>query len=124
MGWIQAAVSIYTQPVASLPLANRDADVNGLFIPPDEVVKHTSAEAGGIWLVIEDSVYDVTDFLTAHPGGPEILENFGGQNCTWQFWKFHNKSHLAEWSERLRIGWTNPPTPKYLPPRNLMAKCI
>ena len=31
------------------------------------------------WIVIHNKVYDVTDFLTEHPGGEEAIAVFGGK---------------------------------------------
>lgn len=36
-----------------------------------EVAKHASKTDA--WMVIDGKVYDVTDFLEDHPGGPEIM---------------------------------------------------
>jgi cytochrome b involved in lipid metabolism len=44
----------------------------------EEVSKHTSED--DCWIVIHGKVYDVTDFLDSHPGGPEYLTDFSGGN--------------------------------------------
>lgn len=41
----------------------------------DEVVTHDSADS--CWLVIQGQVYDVTSFVSNHPGGEAILEGCG-----------------------------------------------
>ena len=35
-----------------------------------------------IWVVVFDKVYDVTNFLEEHPGGEEILLEYGGKDAT------------------------------------------
>jgi hypothetical protein len=35
-------------------------------------------------IVIDDKVYDVTNFIDLHPGGTSFFEGFGGASCTWQ----------------------------------------
>ena len=42
-----------------------------------EVAKHNSRES--CWLVIQEQVYDVTDFLEEHPGGPNIILFYAGK---------------------------------------------
>ena len=41
----------------------------------DEVSKHN--QASDCWLVIDNQVYDVTKFVSGHPGGKAILEGCG-----------------------------------------------
>lgn len=41
----------------------------------DEVAKHNSST--DLWLVINDKVYDFTDYLLLHPGGEAIMRNAG-----------------------------------------------
>lgn len=88
------------------------------FINSDEVSRHCSRDKG-VWIVIEDRVYDCTHFLDKfHPGSPETILGFAGKQCTWQFWKFHSKRHLQLWSSSLLIGYTDPPPNPYPePPR-------
>jgi cytochrome b involved in lipid metabolism len=59
-----------------------------------------------LWIIIDDIVYDCTEFIHNHPGGAKVLESFRGSNCTWQFWRFHREKDLAEFGASLRIGRT------------------
>lgn len=36
------------------------------------------------WVIIKGEVYDVTDFLDDHPGGPDIILKYGGKDATHQ----------------------------------------
>ena len=38
---------------------------------PDDVAQHASAS--DCWIIIDGLVYDVTSFLSSHPGGKKIL---------------------------------------------------
>ncbi|CUS10799.1 unnamed protein product [Tuber aestivum] len=104
------------------------------FLEPKVVAKHTSVEAGSIcefwfhmnfkhghllavyinWIVIDGIVYDVTTFPTEHPGGAEIIEYFGGQDCSWQ-------SHLEQFKDKLRIGRAEGLENRWPEPKNYMA---
>jgi hypothetical protein len=35
-------------------------------------------------IVVDEIVYDCTDFLGKHPGGSHIIREFGGRDCSWQ----------------------------------------
>ncbi|GAA5876552.1 hypothetical protein JCM3774_003136 [Rhodotorula dairenensis] len=87
---------------------------NPPLIPPEVVAEHDNSE-DGFWIIVEDRVYDCTNFLDLHPGGPEVFAQFGGKQCTWQFWKWHTKRQLDEWSPALLIGRTYPIPPNPYP---------
>ncbi|KAL8280249.1 hypothetical protein RQP46_007363 [Phenoliferia psychrophenolica] len=86
-----------------------------------EVSAHNSLESG-IWIVIEARVYDVTSFVGIHPGGKEVFTQFAGHACTWQFWLWHSKKHLEEWSSSLLIGRVDQPPPNPYPERKRWIK--
>ena len=44
-----------------------------------EVAKHNSQKS--CWIVLESNVYDVTTFLSLHPGGAGILLKQAGTVC-------------------------------------------
>lgn len=45
----------------------------------EEVAKHNKED--DVWVIIDDLVYDVTDYVPEHPGGDAILNN-AGKDCT------------------------------------------
>lgn len=47
-------------------------------IPLAEVAKHAARE--DMWMVVHGKVYDVTEYLYNHPGGPEILFEQAGES--------------------------------------------
>ncbi|KAG0652359.1 cytochrome b5 [Hyphodiscus hymeniophilus] len=68
-----------------------------------DVSSHKDA-ASGMYIIVDENVYDVTTFVDEHPGGAKILKRVAGKDATKQFWKYHNESVLKKYSERLRIG--------------------
>lgn len=73
-------------------------------IPPHVVTE--SSKSGLLWLVIDDIVYDCTDFTTEHPGGADVLQPFWGTECSWQFRRFHGNDELQKYGRSLRVGRT------------------
>ncbi|TVY29211.1 putative cytochrome b5 [Lachnellula hyalina] len=70
---------------------------------PAEVSTHKDAE-NGLYIIIDQGVYDVTAFIDEHPGGSKILKRVAGKDASKQFWKYHNEGVLKKYSERLRVG--------------------
>ena len=46
----------------------------------EEVARHNTKK--DLWIVIENVVYDVTQWAKKHPGGQKILANVAGQDAT------------------------------------------
>lgn len=69
---------------------NLDVDTKKKGILVEEVQKHSSL-ATGIWVVINGQVYDLTNFITLHPGGAKIILKYAGKNASLIFNKFHAK---------------------------------
>lgn len=57
----------------------------------EEVSYHT--DPSSCWIVINDGVYDVTNFVAEHPGGSEIMLEHAGLDATTVF---HDIGHSAE----------------------------
>ncbi|GAO17145.1 uncharacterized protein UV8b_00357 [Ustilaginoidea virens] len=68
-----------------------------------EVQKHKTA-ADGMWLIVENNVYDITKFLPEHPGGEIVLKRFAGKNATKAFHKYHNEQVLDKYGAKYKIG--------------------
>lgn len=47
-----------------------------------EVAKHDNKKS--CWMVLDSKVYDVTEFLTQHPGGAAVLLKQGGTVSTFR----------------------------------------
>jgi isopentenyl diphosphate isomerase/L-lactate dehydrogenase-like FMN-dependent dehydrogenase/predicted heme/steroid binding protein len=74
-----------------------------------EVAKHNTKE--DCWLAVNGKVYDVTQWLTDHPGGGAIVLLSAGQDATETFTNFHNDSVLGDdgVGARFEIGLLAPP---------------
>jgi cytochrome b involved in lipid metabolism len=89
------------------------------FIPPEEVsskrrpgacsgkTSHSEEEKKDYWIVIDNIVYDCTSFTSEHPGGEQVILSFIGEDCSWQFWRFHGKNEMEQFGKKLRIGRTS-----------------
>lgn len=51
-----------------------------------EVSTRNGKDSELVWIVIKDAVYDVTNYIENHPGGPELVTEYAGTDCT----KFFN----------------------------------
>jgi len=64
--------------------------------------------------VIDSKVYDVTDFVEAHPGGEAVLKQVAGQDATEAFYNLHKQEVLQRY-DNLRIGTIAGETSKVIP---------
>jgi cytochrome b involved in lipid metabolism len=71
-----------------------------------DVVRATKQDPDKFWIVVDDVVYDCSNYIWEHPGGKAVIESFRGENCSWQFWRFHPKTIMQEFGRPLRIGRT------------------
>lgn len=53
-----------------------------------EVRKHNLED--DLWFIVKDKVYDSTDYLPDHPGGPEYIIKHAGEESTLAFYKEHS----------------------------------
>ncbi|KAK3670631.1 hypothetical protein LTR78_009466 [Recurvomyces mirabilis] len=58
----------------------------------------------GLYIIIDNDVYEMGGFVDEHPGGAKILKRVGGKDASKQFWKYHNESVLKKYQARLKIG--------------------
>ena len=76
-----------------------------------EVAKHASADDN--WIIIDDTVYDVSKFARFHPGGRAFVDGVAGQDATKQFYSFHRQDVLRSMAAKYAIGKiADPPTGK------------
>lgn len=59
-------------------------------ISVEEITKHSSAD--DLWLVVDDTVYNVTAFAPEHPGGINILLQYAGGDATKAYSAVHSAS--------------------------------
>ncbi|KAF0764500.1 cytochrome b5-like isoform X2 [Aphis craccivora] len=75
-----------------------------------EVKKYSLAEvaananATNPWIVIDDCIYDVTEFLNDHPGGEEVLLEQAGKDATEEFEDVGHSSDAREVMQKYKIG--------------------
>ena len=71
----------------------------------DEIRTHTSQDS--CWIVLNDKVYDVTPFLSVHPGGKRILLGQAGKDATSMFKAIAHSTFAVEESDKYYIGDVN-----------------
>lgn len=68
----------------------------------EEIAKHNLDS--DCWLIIHDKVVDVTNYLSKHPGGSQILLDYAGKDCTDKFDEIHPDYVLTRFLPQLVIG--------------------
>ncbi|KAM9813858.1 sulfite oxidase, mitochondrial [Neosynchiropus ocellatus] len=70
----------------------------------EEVTKHRSLE-DGVWVTFQGGVYDITDFVSVHPGGSKIMLAAGGAlEPFWSLYAVHNQEHVLEILAEYKVG--------------------
>ena len=59
-----------------------------------EVNAHSTT--GDCWLIIEDSVFDLTSFASSHPGGSELITDHAGSDVTSDFKDVHEMAVIKQ----------------------------
>ncbi|KAN0003874.1 hypothetical protein ACTFIZ_010046 [Dictyostelium cf. discoideum] len=67
-----------------------------------EVAKHCSLNS--LWIIYNDDVFDVTNFVVEHPGGEEVLKGNGGKDATQEFDDVGHSASAISKMQSLRIG--------------------
>ncbi|KAH3684294.1 hypothetical protein WICPIJ_004734 [Wickerhamomyces pijperi] len=79
---LAAAITVSTLSTSSIIQSDSLPELT-----PEEVSKHNTKES--LWVVINGNVYDLTTFLTKHPGGQKVLLKFAGKDATKIFTPIH-----------------------------------
>lgn len=77
----------------------------------DEVAKHNTEE--DLHVIVDHKVYDLSDFVDAHPGGSVVLRQVAGQDATEAFYNLHRQEVLEQYSD-LCIGTVQGETPEVI----------
>jgi len=67
-------------------LRKRQSGTNGVTLA--EVAKHNTAS--DCWIIVDGKVYDVTSWVSKHPGGDAIILAYGGMDATDVYDAFHD----------------------------------
>lgn len=67
-----------------------------------EVSKHNTCD--DLWIVLNNSVYDVTDFWQMHPVNPQYVFKFGGMDATDAFNSAGHSEYAINLCEPMKIG--------------------
>ncbi|XP_007953290.1 sulfite oxidase, mitochondrial [Orycteropus afer afer] len=75
----------------------------------EEVSSHRSPKTG-IWVTLGHEVFDVTEFVDLHPGGPSklMLAAGGPLEPFWALYAVHNQPQVREILAQYKIGELNP----------------
>ncbi len=68
---------------AAISNGSQTASSTSFTLSPETVAKHSTA--GDCWMIIENKVYNVTQYLALHPGGRSIMIPFCGADATQAF---------------------------------------
>merc|ERR1712137_1338249 len=68
----------------------------------EEVAKHTTK--GDCWVILNDKVLDVTNFLSQHPGGELAILTFAGKDATEEFDMIHPPDVVGKYAPDAIIG--------------------
>lgn len=79
-----------------------------------ETAKHNTEE--DLWVIIDHKVYDLTDFVDAHPGGSVVLAQVAGQDATDAFYNLHRHEVLQQYSD-FCIGTVEGEKPEIVDPQ-------
>lgn len=69
-----------------------------------EVALRDGKSSDQAWIVVKDSVYDVTVYAEGHPGGPELVLEHAGKDCTKAFNDAGHSSDSLKDLKKLKIG--------------------
>jgi len=67
-----------------------------------ELAKHKTPE--DCWVAIDGKVYDVSKFLSQHPGGAKVLYDLAGRDVTKEFFELHRLDVLRKFGPNLLVG--------------------
>lgn len=92
------------------PDAGTGASTDGGVLSLETVAANNTAES--CWAIIDDNVYDLTDWIDSHPGGSSRILGLCGTDGTSQFQGQHGGSSSAQGTlERYLLGALGDPVP-------------
>ncbi|KAK0079200.1 hypothetical protein PV325_001604 [Microctonus aethiopoides] len=79
----------------------------------EEIKLYNGVNQAKTWIIIGESIYDVTDYMNKHPGGRELIMEYAGNDATVAFNNFGHSFNAKNIMKLYKIG-------KVLKERNLM----
>ncbi|KAB5584972.1 Oxidoreductase, molybdopterin-binding domain-containing protein [Coniochaeta sp. 2T2.1] len=71
-------------------------------------IRQHDASSPEPWVTYQDKVYDITDWVAAHPGGDVILRAAGGAiDAYWDIFTIHKAAHVYEILAQYHIGYVD-----------------
>jgi len=67
-----------------------------------QIAKHNTIT--DCWVSIDDKVYDLTEFISLHPGGRDIIMKVAGQDATLMFYQFGHSEYARTTMNKYCIG--------------------
>ncbi|KAJ3481045.1 hypothetical protein NLG97_g7918 [Lecanicillium saksenae] len=72
-------------------------------------VKEHDGKSERPWVIHEDKVYDITEWISAHPGGSVILRAAGGSiEPYWNIFAIHKNQYVYDILQQYLIGYVHP----------------
>ncbi|KAI6082280.1 Oxidoreductase, molybdopterin-binding domain-containing protein [Hypoxylon rubiginosum] len=72
-------------------------------------VKEHGPKSERPWVIYEDKVYDITDWIPGHPGGEVILRAAGGSiEPYWDIFSIHKSAYVREILDQYLVGKVHP----------------
>jgi len=56
------------------------------------------------YIIVDNIVFDVTKFISAHPGGREVLLPYFGKDATEVFYSLHRSDVVRKYQKSLQVG--------------------
>lgn len=101
---VQSTINVATG--ANSWVDTRDASLPRFHL--SEVRKH-DAKAEQPWVIHGDKVYDITNWISAHPGGEVILRAAGGSiDPYWDIFSIHKNQYVYDILSQYLIGYVHP----------------
>ncbi|VUC22551.1 unnamed protein product [Clonostachys rosea] len=74
-----------------------------------ELAKHNSVD--DLWIAVNGKVYDVTKFAQEHPGGPDVIYEYGGSDASSTYNEAHGPSLITKALDaKFHVGSIDPKT--------------
>ena len=77
---------------------------NEVLFKLSEVALRNGKDTNEVWIVMRDSVYNVTEYLEHHPGGKALIMEFAGKDATKDFNDSGHSSDAYKMLKKFKIG--------------------